>query len=51
MHDIPSEKGEFNMGMMTGRGKYTWSTGITYEGDFLNNEVTGSGVYQWFYDE
>lgn len=32
---------------MTGKGKYTWANGITYEGDFLNNEINGQGVFKW----
>ena len=40
-------KGEFRGGMMNGRGKYTWSNGIVYEGDFLNNEIIGTGMYIW----
>ena len=40
-------KGEFRGGMMNGRGKYTWSNGIVYEGDFLNNEIIGNGTYTW----
>lgn len=41
------KKGEFHLGMMSGRGKYIWSNGIIYEGEFLNNEISGSGVYTW----
>ena len=40
-------KGDFNQGMMSGKGKYIWSNGISYEGDFLNNEIVGTGIYRW----
>lgn len=42
-----SIKGEFHLGMMSGKGKYTWASGIVYEGDFVNNEITGSGIFRW----
>ncbi|PIK56756.1 putative radial spoke head 10-like B [Apostichopus japonicus] len=32
---------------MHGRGTYTWSDGVVYEGDFTNNEITGKGLYHW----
>lgn len=32
---------------MSGKGKYVWANGISYEGDFLNNEITGNGTYRW----
>jgi len=37
----------FHCGMMSGKGKYTWSNGIIYEGDFLNNEIIGTGKCIW----
>jgi hypothetical protein len=37
----------FHCGMMSGKGKYIWKNGIIYEGDFLNNEIIGSGKYTW----
>jgi hypothetical protein len=46
-----NSKGEFVDGMMSGKGKYIWVNGIIYEGDFLNNEIIGSGVYRWFHEE
>lgn len=33
--------------MMSGKGKYIWSNGIVYEGDFFNNEIIGTGKYTW----
>ena len=33
--------------MMSGKGKYVWANGISYEGDFLNNQIIGHGVYRW----
>ncbi len=33
--------------MMTGKGRYIWENGIVFEGDFLNNEINGSGKYTW----
>ncbi len=38
-------------GMMNGKGKYVWTNGIIYEGDFVNNEIIGTGIYRWFYEE
>ena len=32
---------------MSGKGKYIWSNGIMYEGDFINNEIIGAGKYIW----
>jgi hypothetical protein len=36
---------------MTGKGKYMWIENdvvkVFYEGDFLNNEITGRGIYRW----
>jgi hypothetical protein len=37
---------------MSGKGKYTWAAeAIIYEGDFLNNEITGYGIYKWINEE
>jgi hypothetical protein len=36
---------------MNGKGKYMWTSGVLYEGDFLNNEITGFGVFKWFNSE
>lgn len=32
---------------MTGEGKLEHPTGSIYEGDFVNNQFHGSGVYTW----
>lgn len=32
---------------MSGKGTYIWDNGIIYEGDFLNNEIVGTGKYLW----
>jgi hypothetical protein len=44
-------KGEFVDGMMSGKGKYIWTNGIIYEGEFLNNEIIGTGVFRWYHEE
>ena len=40
-------QGEFHAGMMFGKGKYTWLYGDSYEGDMMNNEISGNGCYRW----
>lgn len=40
-------EGEFNMGEITGKGKYIWSNKEIYEGDFLNGIKHGKGIYKW----
>ncbi len=37
--------GEFNKGMMHGKGLYIWNGGNKYEGQFLNDKKHGKGVY------
>ena len=42
-------------GKKVGRGKFIWADGSVYEGDFLDNNLHGKGVYNWIekkvYDE
>ena len=40
-------EGDFENGVMHGRGKYTWTTGNVYEGDFENGVMHGRGRYTW----
>ena len=40
-------KGEFSHGMMHGKGVLTWKDGTRYDGDFVDNTVTGTGTYTW----
>ena len=32
---------------MHGKGTYTWSNGLQYEGTFVDNNVTGEGRLTW----
>ncbi|GMH38680.1 hypothetical protein BSKO_06564 [Bryopsis sp. KO-2023] len=32
---------------MHGQGTYTFNDGISYEGEFFENTITGTGVYRW----
>ena len=32
---------------MNGKGKQTFATGATYEGDFVDNQYMGAGRYTW----
>lgn len=32
---------------MDGKGKYNYSNGCEYEGDFLNGERHGKGAFYW----
>jgi len=32
---------------VNGKGKFTWTTGEVYEGDFLKSERTGKGKFTW----
>ena len=34
-------------GLKTGKGKFTWTNGSSYEGEFLNNSIHGKGFYKW----
>ncbi len=34
-------------GLMDGVGKYFWDDGAYYEGEFLENMITGKGVMFW----
>jgi hypothetical protein len=40
-------EGDFKLGSLHGKGRYTWSDGATYEGDWLNDERTGKGLQSW----
>ncbi|CEL94599.1 unnamed protein product [Vitrella brassicaformis CCMP3155] len=31
----------------SGKGKYTWGDGATYEGGYVDNCIDGEGVYRW----
>ena len=39
--------GEFVDGKKSGKGKFTFTEGNTYEGDFYDNEIKGEGIYRW----
>lgn len=30
-----------------GHGKYIWTDGRIYEGDWLDNQMHGKGLYRW----
>lgn len=34
-------------GKKHGYGKYVWSDGSYYEGDWIDNKICGRGVYTW----
>ena len=34
-------------GLKAGKGHFIWADGSSYEGDFLNNDIHGVGVYHW----
>ncbi|XP_073399170.1 radial spoke head 10 homolog B isoform X1 [Dendrobates tinctorius] len=40
-------KGMFSEGLMHGRGVYTWTDGLKYEGEFFMNFPMRHGVYTW----
>jgi hypothetical protein len=31
-----------------GKGKFAWSDGSHYEGDFVDNNIEGKGIYVWW---
>jgi len=33
--------------MLHGQGKFTWVTGVVYEGEFTYNKIQGVGFYKW----
>lgn len=39
--------GNFKNGIITGKGKLTYSNGMFYEGDFVNGQFHGTGVFDW----
>jgi hypothetical protein len=39
--------GEFHLGMKHGRGIKTWSRGDRYEGEFVEDNMSGWGIYTW----
>lgn len=40
-------EGEFQNGMLHGKGYFLWSNGVKYNGDFEFNRITGKGKYEW----
>lgn len=44
---IADFQGMFRAGMKHGAGKKTWPWGDLYEGEYLNDEMTGYGRYSW----
>ncbi|KAK6328282.1 hypothetical protein J4Q44_G00002600 [Coregonus suidteri] len=42
-----STRGMFSVGVMHGRGLYTWADGVKYEGEFAFNVPMGHGTYTW----
>lgn len=30
-----------------GKGKFTWASGVVYEGEFTYNKIEGEGTYTW----
>lgn len=30
-----------------GKGKFTWASGVVYEGEFTFNKIEGEGTYAW----
>jgi len=39
--------GEAHGSLMSGYGTFEWSTGVKYEGYFLENKRYGNGVQEW----
>jgi hypothetical protein len=37
--------GQYSKGQKMGRGRYEWSDGSYYEGEFLDSKFSGYGVY------
>lgn len=33
--------------MLHGKGKFTWASGVVYDGDFTYNKIEGEGKYFW----
>ncbi|CAH8461868.1 unnamed protein product, partial [Dicrocoelium dendriticum] len=41
-------QGQVHNGFLHGRGKYTWNeAGVTYVGEFVQNQITGTGRLEW----
>lgn len=40
-------QGDFHQGVMHGRGRYVWKSGLVYEGEFKDCKITGVGKYTW----
>eukprot|EP00040_Diaphanoeca_grandis_P044535 m.12648 g.12648 ORF g.12648 m.12648 type:complete len:655 (+) comp9392_c0_seq1:326-2290(+) len=40
-------EGEFDSGLMHGKGRLCWPDGTTYEGTFVDNTITGQGRFVW----
>jgi hypothetical protein len=38
-------EGEFQKGNRQGKGKYTWTDGSYYEGEWLADKMNGAGAY------
>lgn len=34
-------------GLLHGKGRFRWTDGTTYKGEFTSNEITGTGTYNW----
>ena len=32
---------------MNGRGQYEWSDGTVYNGEMMNDKITGKGIKKW----
>ena len=45
--NAPRYEGEFVNGKKQGYGKCTFSDGSTFEGNIVENECTGLGIYIW----
>ena len=40
-------EGDYIMGRKYGHGKFMWSDGSQYSGQFFNNNIEGQGHYTW----
>ena len=39
--------GEYFEGKKHGQGKFQWADGSTYDGQFIDNNIHGCGIYVW----
>lgn len=47
MHGTVRYEGSFYRGLKQGHGKFTWSSGAVYVGEWVMGRMDGTGTYIW----